>query len=119
MHITSKLITVSIFILFVVVIIFDSNTRSEDNCKTIFKTRYAGCVINKHKDLSNHGHVDIYLQELINNKTIILDPGSTGKRLLLYEKVTRGDTIIKNASSGIFYILNGAKRDSIVFSCRD
>jgi len=119
MDFTSKLIIISIFIFFVVVIILDSNNISEHNCIKIFKTPYSACVINKHRDLSNHGHVDIFLKDLTNNKIIILDPGSTGKRLHLYKKVTKGDTVIKNALSGTFYILNGSKKDSIIFNCED
>lgn len=116
---TGKLVVCSIFILFVIIIIYDGNNIAKDHCEKEFQSEYFGCLINKTKDLKNHGHVDLYIKDFKSNQVRVLDPGSTGQDWAFYDKVSKGDTIIKHASGGIFYILNGAKRDSIVFSCGD
>ncbi len=89
------------------------------DCNAIFSNEYNCLVEKKDIDSRDHGTVKIFCRGLTNDSDFVFYPRRVYKLPEFNALVNIGDTLVKQSGSSCFFVLNGAKRDSIIFNCEN
>ncbi len=90
---------------------------AESNCNEVFENNYQFVVLKKIKEKMNHGQLKLKCRDIENDSIFIFYPDAIMPYNLIYDKVARGDTIIKSKKSSLFLIFNKEKKDTFRFNC--
>lgn len=115
----SGLLGLAVFILLVVIIEYNTNSKAISDCNQEIQNSYSCIVLRKETIEMDHGLQKIYCYDYSKDSSFIFYPYYTFLGNRLYNSIDVFDTLIKSSHSNTFYILGKEGRDSMMFDCSE